>query len=83
MHEEDMVKTPDRVRVLALGDLRLDAPFTGLSPEGARSRRKESRAAFRSLAAYAREAGIPYIVIAGNLTDNDFLTAETAEFHSR
>lgn len=80
MQEEDMVKTPDRVRVLALGDLRLDAPFTGLSPEGARSRRKESRAAFRSLAAYAREAGIPYIVIAGNLTDNDFLTAETAEF---
>ena len=77
---ENTVTMPDRVRVLALGDLRLDAPFTGLSPEGARNRRKESRAAFRSLAAYAREAGIPYIVLAGNLTENDFLTADTAEF---
>lgn len=77
---EDTKKTVDRVRVLALGDIRLDAPFTGLSPEGAKNRRKESRAAFRSLAAYARETGISYIVIAGNLTENDFLTAETADF---
>ena len=36
---EDTKKTVDRVRVLALGDVRLDAPFTGLSPEGAKNRR--------------------------------------------
>ena len=72
--------TPEKLRILVAGDLRLDAPFTGLTPEGARQRRAESRSAFRSLAAYAREARISYIVFAGNLTENAFLTGETAAF---
>lgn len=81
MSQDTVKKTnPERVRILVAGDLRLDAPFVGLTPEGARARRTESRAAFRSLAAYAREARIPYIVFAGNLTENAFLTGDTAAF---
>ncbi len=65
------------VKILHTGDIHLDAPFAGLSPEQAEVRRQELRAAFTSMMTYARTSGVDIILIAGDLFDDGFVTRDT------
>lgn len=67
----------NKLRILHTGDLHLDSPFAGLKPDAAARRRSELRDTFSRIMAYARTGGIHMVLIAGDLFDRRFATAET------
>ncbi len=62
-----------------MGDLHLDSPFSSLSVDKSEIRRRELRATFTSIIYYAKEVAADIVLISGDLFDDGFCTAETAE----
>lgn len=67
------------LKFLHCGDIHLDTPFTGLSPEKSDERRLGLRASFSKMMEYVRGAGINYVLISGDLFESDCATGSTAE----
>ena len=67
------------LKVLHCGDIHLDTPFADLTPEKSDERRRGLRESFRKMMDYVRGAGINYVLISGDLFDNECATNGTAE----
>ncbi|MFR5889480.1 MAG: metallophosphoesterase family protein [Lachnospiraceae bacterium] len=67
------------IKVLHTGDIHLDSPFSGLSPDRAELRRAELRSAFTSMMTYARTGDIDIVLVTGDLFESRYITRETAE----
>lgn len=65
------------MKILHTGDIHLDSPFAGLSPETAKKRRADLRAAFSDIITYARTQSVDLLLIAGDLFDKNFVTRDT------
>ena len=67
------------LKFLHCGDIHLDTPFAGLSPEKSEERRRGLRASFMKMMEYIRGMGINYVLISGDLFEAEFATNNTAE----
>jgi len=67
------------IRILHTADLHLDSPFSGLSPEKARERRRELRELPNRLADLAAERQVQLVLLAGDLFDGERVFPETVE----
>lgn len=67
------------IKLLHCGDIHLDSPFSLLEPEEGLRRRDELRRTFIEMLAYARHEGVQVVLIAGDLFDHGFATAETVK----
>lgn len=65
------------MKILHTGDIHLDSPFAGLSPETAKKRRAELRAAFSDIITYVRTQSVDLLLIAGDLFDKNYVTRDT------
>ncbi|MBR6708670.1 MAG: DNA repair exonuclease [Clostridia bacterium] len=65
------------LKILHCGDIHLDSPFSLLDHEESVRRREELRRTFLEMLAFARREGVALILIAGDLFDHGFATAET------
>jgi len=68
------------VKILHIADVHLDSPFTLFSVGEAEKRRMELRAAFSSAVMFAKDNGVQLCLIAGDLFDSEYITADGAEF---
>lgn len=69
----------DTIRIIHMGDLHLDSPFSSLSVDKSEIRRRELRATFTSIMYYVKEVAADLVLISGDLFDDGYATAETAE----
>lgn len=69
----------DTVRIIHMGDLHLDSPFSSLGVDKSEIRRRELRATFTSIMYYVKEVAADIVLISGDLFDDGFASAETAE----
>lgn len=67
------------LKFLHFGDIHLDTPFAGLSPEKSDERRRGLRENFIKMMEYVRGAGIDYVLISGDLFETECATNNTAE----
>lgn len=67
------------LKFLHFGDIHLDTPFAGLTPEKSDERRSGLRQNFVKMMEYVRGAGIDYALISGDLFETDCATNGTAE----
>ena len=67
------------VRIIHAADFHLDSAFSGLPPEKARQRRRESREILDRLTALARERQADLVLLAGDLFDGERVYPETVE----
>lgn len=67
------------LKFLHCGDIHLDTPFTGLTPEKSDERRSGLRHSFRKMMEYVRGAGVNYVLISGDLFESECATGSTAE----
>ena len=67
------------IRILHAADLHLDSPFSGLTPEEARRRRRESRRLPERLADLVLARGVDLVLLAGDLFDGERVYPETLE----
>jgi len=65
------------IKILHTGDVHLDSPFSGLSPDVRAIRRRELRETFSAMMAYARSSEVDMVLIAGDLLDRRFATGES------
>ena len=65
------------IKLLHCGDIHLDSPFSLLSREESLLRRDELRRTFLEMLAFAQTEGVSVILIAGDLFDHGFATADT------
>ena len=73
-------KTQGRIlKFLHCGDIHLDTPYSGLSPEQSDERRVGLRNTFMKMMDYVRGAGINYVLISGDLFETETATNSTAE----
>ncbi len=68
----------DKIRIIHMGDLHLDSPFSSLGVQKSEIRRREMRATFTSIIYYIKEVGADIVLISGDLFDG-YATSETAE----
>lgn len=64
-------------KILHIGDIHLDSPFSLFDVEKSQARRRELRATFSSVMMYAKMKGADLVIIAGDLFDSEFVTRET------
>ncbi len=69
----------DTIRIIHMGDLHLDSPFSSLGVDKSEIRRRELRATFTSILYYVKEVAADIVLISGDLFDDGYATAETAE----
>lgn len=69
----------DKIRIIHMGDLHLDSPFSSLGIDKSEIRRREMRATFTSIIYYVKEVGADLVLISGDLFDDGYASAETAE----
>lgn len=69
----------EKIKILHMGDLHLDSPFSSLGVDKSEIRRREFRATFTSIMYYAKEAAVDLVLISGDLFDDGYATAETVE----
>lgn len=69
------------MKILHTGDIHLDSPFAGLSPDAARQRRSDLRAAFSDMIAFARQQAVDLVLIAGDLFDKIYVTRDLSLIH--
>lgn len=69
----------DTIRIIHMGDLHLDSPFSSLSVDKSEIRRRELRATFTSILYYVKEVAADLVLISGDLFDDGYASAETAE----
>ena len=67
------------LKFLHIGDVHLDTPFRGLSPELSDERRIGLRQSFSQMMEYVRGAGINYVLVSGDLFDTACATGGTAD----
>ena len=67
------------LKLLHCGDIHLDSPFSLLDHAEAQRRRDELRRTFLEMLALARTEGAAVVLIAGDLFDHGFATAETLD----
>lgn len=67
------------LKFLHCGDIHLDTPYVGLSPEKSDERRRGLRSTFMRMMEYVRQAGINYVLISGDLFELETATNSTAE----
>ena len=67
------------LKFLHCGDIHLDTPYAGLSPEKSDERRASLRNTFMKMMEYVRGAGINYVLISGDLFETDTATNSTCE----
>ena len=67
------------VKVLHMGDVFLDCPFSAMTAEQSAARRREARGTFLRTVKYAQEQELDLVLISGNLLDNRYATLETLE----
>ncbi|MBR2931091.1 MAG: metallophosphoesterase [Clostridia bacterium] len=72
--------TSKKLKFLHCSDIHLDAPIQGMTLDKANERRREIRSTFMRMMEFVREREIDYVLIAGDLFDNDHATNATAEF---
>ena len=65
------------IKLLHCGDIHLDSPFSLLDREESLRRRDELRRTFLEMLAIARDEDVSVVLIAGDLFDHGFATAET------
>ncbi len=66
-------------KILHIGDVHLDSPFSLFDVEKSSERRQELRRTFASAMKYARDKEADIVLIAGDLFDSEFVTRETME----
>ena len=69
----------DKIRILHMGDVHLDSPFSALGVDESESRRRELRGTFTSILYLAKEKNIDLVLISGDLFDDGYATGETVE----
>lgn len=69
----------DTIRILHMGDVHLDSPFSSLGVDKSESRRRELRGAFTSILYYAKEKNVDLVLISGDLFDDGYATGETVD----
>lgn len=69
----------DTIRIIHMGDLHLDSPFSSLGIDKSEIRRREMRATFTSIIFYIKEVGADLVLISGDLFDDGYASTETAE----
>lgn len=67
----------DMLKILHCGDLHLDSPFSGLTPDRAEVRRRELRDTFAYMMNYAATESVDLVLIAGDLFDCGFVYRDT------
>ena len=67
----------DTIRIIHMGDLHLDSPFSTLSVDKSEIRRRELRATFTSIMYYVKEVAADIVLISGDLFDDGYATPET------
>lgn len=67
------------MRFIHAADFHLDSPFSALSPEKAKERRRESRELIGRLCALVREEQADVLLLAGDLVDERHVYPETVE----
>ena len=72
-------KQAPNLKILHCGDVHLDTPFVGLTPEKSDERRLGLRNTFSKMMEYVRGAAVNYVIISGDLFDLDCATNGTAE----
>ncbi len=75
---ESTVET--QVKLLHMGDVFLDCPFSVMAAQDSAARRQETRETFLRAIRYIKEEGIGVLLITGNLIDNSYATLGTIEF---
>ena len=71
--------TASQLKFLHCGDIHLDTPYAGLSPEKSDERRRALRATFMRMMEYVRHASVNYVLVSGDLFDTAYATNSTAE----
>ncbi len=66
-------------KILHIGDVHLDSPFSLFDVEKSQARRQELRGTFTSVMMYAKMKEADIVLIAGDLFDSEFVTKETME----
>ena len=64
-------------KVLHIGDIHLDSPFSLFDVEKSGERRRELRETFSTIMMYAKMKEADLVIIAGDLFDSEFVTRET------
>ena len=64
-------------KILHVGDIHLDSPFSLFDVEKSQARRSELRGTFSSIMMYAKINEADLVIIAGDLFDSEFVTKET------
>ncbi|MBQ9746390.1 MAG: DNA repair exonuclease [Clostridia bacterium] len=64
-------------KILHIGDIHLDSPFSLFDVEKSQARRQELRGTFTSIMMYAKMKEADLVIIAGDLFDSEFVTKET------
>ena len=67
------------IRIIHMGDLHLDSPFSSLGVDKSEIRRRELRATFTSIMYYIKEVAADIVLISGDLFDDGYATTETVE----
>ncbi len=64
-------------KILHIGDIHLDSPFSLFDVEKSQARRSELRGTFSSIMMYAKMKEADLVIIAGDFFDSEFVTRET------
>lgn len=72
-----------QIRILHLGDLHLDSPFSGISGEEASKKNAELRRVFSDAISYAKAERADIVLLCGDLFDREYYSAQTIELLKR
>ena len=72
--------TSKKLKILHCSDVHLDAPIAGMTIDKTNERRREIRATFMRMMEFVREREIDYVLMAGDIFENDHATNATVEF---
>lgn len=72
--------TSKTLKIMHCSDVHLDAPIAGMTIDKTSERRREIRSTFMRMMEFVREREIDYVLIAGDLFENDHVTNSTVEF---
>ncbi len=73
------LKSGTQIKFLHCSDIHLDSPIKGISEEKINERRRELRSTFLRMTGYIRDREIDYVLMSGDIFDNEYVTNATAE----
>ncbi len=68
------------IKVLHCADIHLDSPFVSKTPEQSALMRRELKKSFLSLINTVKNENIDVVIMAGDIFDNSYVSADTAQF---